>query len=80
MWSGGGDGVLRAWQAGMGKDGMELEGVGGLRVHGFVNGIAAGDGGRVVVVAAGQEPRLGRWGKVVGARNGVVVARVGVTD
>lgn len=53
VWSGAGDGVVRAWRAGVGKEGTVLEGVGGIAVPGFVNGVAGGDGGRVLVCAVG---------------------------
>jgi ribosomal RNA-processing protein 9 len=34
----------------------------------------------VVVAAMGQEPRLGRWARDAGARNGVLIHRWGVDD
>lgn len=55
-------------------------------VPGVVNDIAAfergerGRDGLSVVVAVGQEHRLGRWGRQEGARNGAVVFEVGRLD
>ena len=82
--SGGGNGVIRLWRA-EGQPGMGgvkgLAAVGELPARGFVNAIAMGGGdGRVVVAAMGQEPRLGRWARDAGARNGVLIHRWGVDD
>lgn len=55
-------------------------------IPGVVNDIAAfergerGRDGLSVVVAVGQEHRLGRWGRHDGARNGAVVFEVGRVD
>lgn len=38
-------------------------------IHGHINGIAMGPGGKFCVAAVGQEPRLGRWDRVARAKN-----------
>jgi len=38
-------------------------------IRGYINDIAIGPRGRFCVVAVGQEPRLGRWGRVANAKN-----------
>jgi len=73
--SGAGDGAVKLWQVTESTHG----GAGGLRpvgvvpARGFVNGLALAHSGRFVVAALGAEPRLGRWGQVAGARNGLLL-------
>ncbi|CDF39093.1 unnamed protein product [Chondrus crispus] len=65
--SGGGDGKVRFWKC---EDVPKLVSVGELDVGpGFVNSIAVGAKHGIMAVAVGNEHRLGRWGKVRGARN-----------
>ncbi|CAK7273855.1 pre-rRNA processing protein [Sporothrix epigloea] len=87
--SGSWDGCVRVWC--LSKDKRKLESLGVLggggtasafTVPGFINDIAAfergerGRDGLSVVVAVGQQHRLGRWGRQAGARNGAVVFEV----
>jgi ribosomal RNA-processing protein 9 len=73
--SGAGDGAIKLWEVVESKHG----GAGGLRhigsvpARGYVNGLALARSGRFVMAALGQEPRLGRWGRAQGARNGVLL-------
>lgn len=76
--SGAGDGMIRLWSVAQSKAGGVggLTALGGLPARGFVNGLAIGRSGRVVAAAVGQEPRLGRWGRDGGARNGLLLHRL----
>ncbi len=73
--SGAGDGFIRLWEVAESKFGGAgaLEPLHALSARGYVNGLAIAKSGRFVVAALGQEPRLGRWGKVDGARNGLLL-------
>lgn len=73
--SGAGDGVVRLWCLADTKGGSSraLEPLGGLAVRGFVNSLALGRSGRVLVAGVGQEPRMGRWLRDAAARNGVLI-------
>ena len=73
--SGAGDGVVRLWRLADAKGGSSraLEPLGGLAVRGFVNSLALGRSGRVLVAGVGQEPRMGRWLRDAAARNGVFI-------
>ncbi|EFN55906.1 hypothetical protein CHLNCDRAFT_22742 [Chlorella variabilis] len=73
--SGAGDGVVRLWRVADAKGGSSkaLEAVGGVPVRGFVNSLALGRSGRVLVAGVGQEPRMGRWLRDAAARNGVLI-------
>lgn len=44
-----------------------------LPLVGFVNSLAFAKSGEFLVAAVGQEPRLGRWGHVQAASNGVAI-------
>ena len=78
--SGAGDGAVRLWAVEQSKHG----GAGGVRpagalpAAGFVNGLAIERRGGVVAAALGPETRLGRWGRVDGARAGLLVHRLEV--
>lgn len=73
--SGAGDGVVRLWQVADAKGGSSkaLVPLGGLPVRGFVNSLALGRSGRLLVAGVGQEPRMGRWLRDGAARNGVLI-------
>lgn len=80
--SGAGDGAIRLWAVEQSKHGGagSLRPIGDLPALGFVNGLAIERHGRFVVAAMGAEPRLGRWGRVEGARNGLLVHMLDVVD
>jgi ribosomal RNA-processing protein 9 len=65
--SGGSDGFVRLWKV----EGFRIAEVAKIRLEGFVNGICFA--GNRLVVAVGQEHRLGRWGRVRKVRNGIAV-------
>ncbi|KAI8474140.1 MAG: WD40-repeat-containing domain protein [Monoraphidium minutum] len=73
--SGAGDGAIRLWAVEQSKHGGAggLRPVGELPALGFVNGLAVDRRGRFVAAALGCETRLGRWGRVEGAANGLLV-------
>ena len=45
-------------------------------MHGHINSIAMGPGGKFCVAAIGQEPRLGRWDRVPRAKNRFAIVRL----
>jgi ribosomal RNA-processing protein 9 len=65
--SGGADGFVRLWKVA----GAHITEIGKIQLEGFVNGICFA--GNRLVVAVGQEHRLGRWGRVPKVRNGIAV-------
>lgn len=74
--SGSGNGFIRLWA----HRERHLEALGSLPVHGFVNAVRIAPSGRFVVSGIGQEPRLGRWSKVKGIRNGIAIHRIPLVD
>jgi ribosomal RNA-processing protein 9 len=76
--SGAGDGAVRLWRVGAGAFGFEARGA--LPARGFVNALAVARSGRFVLAGMGQEPRLGRWARDAGARNGVLMHALHVAD
>ncbi len=77
--SGSHDGYLRLWKAMTGLTLAErsFEALTEVPLVGYVNGIAVGPKARFCVVAVGQEPKLGRWNRMVKAKNrfGIVQLR-----
>lgn len=77
--TGSNDGYLRLWKMMTGStlDSRGLEPLAKVPLEGYINGIAVGPKARFAVVAVGQEPRLGRWDRISGARNrfGIVSLR-----
>ncbi len=73
--SGAGDGAVRLWAVEQSKHGGAgaLRAIGELPALGFVNGLAIERQGRFVAAAMGAETRLGRWGRIDGAGNGLLV-------
>lgn len=69
--TGSNDGYLRLWNVMTGNTNNDrgLEKIGMIPVHGYINDVAIGPKGRFCVAAIGQEPRLGRWDRVVRAKN-----------
>lgn len=76
--SGAGDGAVRLWRLPAGEFGIEP--IGALQARGFVNALAVAQSGRFVLAGMGQEPRLGRWGRDAGARNGVLLHSLEVAE
>eukprot|EP00897_Mesotaenium_endlicherianum_P010723 jgi/Mesen1/967/ME000012S00523 len=76
--SGAGDGYVRLW--GCGGEPRRLRPLHSLPVRGFVNGLALAHSGRFLIAGTGQEPRLGRWGRISEARNGVIMHPISLRD
>ncbi len=76
--SGAADGAVRLWRVAAGAFGFEPRGA--LPARGFVNALAVARSGRFVLAGMGQEPRLGRWARDAGARNGVLMHALTVTE
>ena len=69
--SGAADGASRLWKTS--HEGEPLVPLDCLPARGFVNAIQVASTGRFVLAGMGQEPRLGRWGRDSGAKNGLVL-------
>ncbi|KAG7029820.1 U3 snoRNP-associated protein-like YAO, partial [Cucurbita argyrosperma subsp. argyrosperma] len=69
--SGAGNGSVRLWA--LTSDKKDVRPLYDLPLVGFVNSLTFAKSGRFVVAGVGQEPRLGRWGRIPAARNGVAV-------
>jgi ribosomal RNA-processing protein 9 len=72
------DGYLRLWKVMMGQtlDSRGMEPLDSIPLHGYVNSVAVGPKARFCVVAVGQEPRLGRWNRIPGAKNRFGIVRL----
>ncbi|XP_062211903.1 U3 snoRNP-associated protein-like YAOH [Phragmites australis] len=69
--SGAGNGLVRLWA--IEPDSKGIRSLFNLQLDGFVNSLAIAKSGRFIVAGVGQEPRLGRWGRVQSAQNGVAI-------
>lgn len=76
--SGAGNGAIRLWE--IQRDCKGLRPLFELPLVGFVNSLAFAKSGKFLVAAVGQEPRLGRWGRVSAARNGVALHSLQLSD
>ncbi|KAG6552195.1 hypothetical protein Mapa_006043 [Marchantia paleacea] len=68
--SGAGDGMVRLWA--LEEANRSLKPIYSVPVKGFVNALAFAHSGRFLLAGVGQEPRLGRWGRIPGVRNGIM--------
>ncbi|KAF4379344.1 hypothetical protein F8388_013562 [Cannabis sativa] len=66
--SGAGNGSVRLWS--IGSETKDIKPLYNLPVVGFVNSLAFAKSGKFIVAG---EPRLGRWGRVPAAQNGVAI-------
>ena len=80
--SGAGNGCIKLWALRSGKGGRpeKLDAITSIPAQGFVNGLQLAQSGKFVVGAVGQEPRLGRWGRISGVRNGVLIHQLDLQD
>ncbi|TVU05040.1 hypothetical protein EJB05_48188 [Eragrostis curvula] len=69
--SGAGNGLVRLWA--IEPDSKGIRPIFDLKLDGFVNSLAIANSGRFIVAGVGQEPRLGRWGSILSAQNGVAI-------
>ena len=74
--TGSSDGELRLWK--LDCDDHYMEEMAHLSVPGFINGLAFGPSGRVLVAAIGREHRLGRWERMPSsdAKDGLQIVRL----
>ncbi|KAL8257470.1 hypothetical protein R6Q59_029511 [Mikania micrantha] len=69
--SGAGNGVVRLWEI---KNDVEgLQPLFELPLVGYINSLAFAKSGKFLVAGVGKEPRLGRWGTLPAARQGVAL-------
>ncbi|KAF8684764.1 hypothetical protein HU200_044186 [Digitaria exilis] len=69
--SGAGNGLVCLWA--IEPDSKGIRPLFKFKLDGFVNSLAIAQSGRFIVAGVGQEPRLGRWGRVRSAQNGVAI-------
>ncbi|KAK1555364.1 hypothetical protein Q3G72_025384 [Acer saccharum] len=69
--SGAGNGSVRLW--GIESEAKNIRPLFDIPLVGFVNSLAFAKSGQFFVAGIGQEPRLGRWGRLPTARNGVAI-------
>ncbi|XP_010923673.1 U3 snoRNP-associated protein-like EMB2271 [Elaeis guineensis] len=69
--TGASDGVVRLWA--IESDNKGIRPLFSYPLVGFINSLAFAKSGRFLLAGVGQEPRLGRWGRVPAARNGVAI-------
>ncbi|XAR59362.1 hypothetical protein NMG60_11015178 [Bertholletia excelsa] len=69
--SGAANGCIRLW--GIENESKGIRPLFELPLVGFVNSLAFAKSGHFLVSGVGQEPRLGRWGRIPDAQNGVAV-------
>ena len=72
------DGYLRLWKVIMGDTlkSRNVEPLDKIPLDGYVNDIAIGPKARFCVAAVGQEPKLGRWNRISGAKNRIAIVRL----
>lgn len=69
--SGAGSGCVRLWA--IESENRSIRPLFDVPLAGYVNSLAIAKSGGFLVAGVGQEPRLGRWGRISTARNGVVL-------
>ncbi|XP_008794456.2 U3 snoRNP-associated protein-like YAOH [Phoenix dactylifera] len=69
--TGAGNGVVRIWA--IESDNKGIRPLFSCPLVGYINSLAFAKSGRFLLAGVGQEPRLGRWGRVPAARNGVAI-------
>jgi ribosomal RNA-processing protein 9 len=74
--TGSNDGYLRFWRVIADERESGIKPLDAIPIHGFINGIAMGPGGKFCVAAVGQEPRMGRWDRVPRAKNRFAIIRL----
>ena len=57
-----------------------IEALDNIPIHGHINSLAMGPGGKFCVAAVGQEPRLGRWDRVPRAKNRFAIIKLSGND
>ncbi|XP_015574906.1 U3 snoRNP-associated protein-like EMB2271 [Ricinus communis] len=72
--SGAGNGSVRLWAIDGAPKGIRP--LYDLPLVGFINSLAFSKSGRFLAAGVGQEPRLGRWGRISAAQNGVAIQQL----
>lgn len=76
--SGAANGVVRLWA--IAKDENIIQPLFAYSLVGFVNSLVFSKSGNFLLAGVGQEPRLGRWGRVQAARNGVAIHSIRLSE
>ncbi|XP_042518802.1 U3 snoRNP-associated protein-like EMB2271 [Macadamia integrifolia] len=76
--SGAGNGAVRLWA--IESESARIRLLHELPLVGFVNSLAFAKSGRFLLAGVGQEQRLGRWGRIPAARNGVAVQSLKLSE
>jgi ribosomal RNA-processing protein 9 len=76
------DGFIRLWKADTGStlDSRGLRALDKVPMRGHVNALAVGPKAKFCVAAVGQEPRLGRWNRISGAKNRFAIIKLRSDD
>ncbi|XP_010529361.1 PREDICTED: U3 snoRNP-associated protein-like YAO [Tarenaya hassleriana] len=69
--SGAGNGSVRLWS--IESESKAIQPLYELPLSGFVNSLAFAKSGNFLIAGVGREPRLGRWGSIKSAQNGVAI-------
>ncbi|XP_010537829.1 PREDICTED: U3 snoRNP-associated protein-like YAO [Tarenaya hassleriana] len=69
--SGAGNGSVRLWA--IESESKAIQPLHQLPLSGFVNSLAFARSGQFLIAGVGKEPRLGRWGSIKSAQNGVAI-------
>ncbi|KAI9122702.1 hypothetical protein K1719_006542 [Acacia pycnantha] len=69
--SGAGNGSVRFWA--VESERKDIQPLSDVPLVGFVNSLAFSKSAQFLVAGVGQEPRLGKWGRIREARNGIFV-------
>jgi len=72
--SGSYDGKIKFWNANVEGKGLNL--VNSLNLQGFVNSLAISSSSRLLVAGTGNEHKMGRWWRLPGSHNKVVIMRL----
>ncbi|PKA57006.1 Guanine nucleotide-binding protein subunit beta-like protein C [Apostasia shenzhenica] len=76
--SGAANGVVRLWA--ITSDDKSIQPLFAYSLLGFANSLVFSKSGSFLLAGVGQEPRLGRWGRVPAARNGVAVHTIQLSE
>jgi len=74
--SGGSDGCIKLWSVNLKTKRIDSNPLATLPVPGYINGLAFGASGKVLIAGSGQEHRLGRWDYIKEARNTLHIFRM----
>mmetsp|Transcript_14094 Transcript_14094/g.33884 ORF Transcript_14094/g.33884 Transcript_14094/m.33884 type:complete len:483 (+) Transcript_14094:2188-3636(+) len=80
--TGSSDGFIRLWKAETGStlDSRGLYPIDKIPLKGHVNALAVGPKAKFCVAAVGQEPKLGRWDRIPGAKNRFAIIKLRSED